>query len=287
MQERRRAEAFEKADTFLVFVSWALWIIGGMWFMSFGTAAPKVFDFHLAAEPSTALFFSGIFCGSLAKASPRGTWSSWRRMWHLAWCISFGLMSAAFFQLNFGGRLPSGISSMFTYAMIAGCSWNSVGAVLTCPGGQTNPSTGSSFVFGRLLLAVDGILGLLICCHVLLNAYNMLAEPLGLTATLMSALPLGMCSVGFLLCSTDNELIAGLPTALMAHTAGFIGQALAQNISMATLSALAIAVHCAVFLPLPLDNPESNPCHVWVRGYIRRFMKLMTDPVTGFGDENG
>lgn len=281
MEERRRADAFEKGDSHLQIVSWGLWGIAMLWFFGPGAVAPRTFEAHLVGEPAISLLCCGVLCGSMSKASPRGTWSSWRRLWHLAWSGVFGSIAVAL-ALTLVGRAST--VAMFSWCIVAACGGLCAMGLATCPTATTKPARSSSFWLGRLILVPNGVLGLLIGAYMLLGSAGLLAQPFGLAAALLSALPLGMCSLACILASTDKELVAVLPPVVLVHVVGFVGHSAYQGLLVAVPSAAAVLLHCALFLPFP--DPESNPLHVWIRSYFRSFSKLMTEPVTGFGDEN-
>jgi len=287
MEERRRSQKFDSADNVLSMASWALWAIAIVWFFSFSVAAPEISAPHAIANPSLSMIIAGFFCSALSKASPKGTWSTWRSLWQLLFAGAFGVMAATFVLLQLRGSATwSQQQSMATVGMIALCGGVSAGAVLTCPGTNSKPARWSSSYFGRLTLVIDGGLGLFLCFQVFVQAASLLGDALGLATLAVSILPLGIISLGMVFVGTDSELVGALPSAVMVHMLGFLIHFFTEGRTMAYASAAAALLHLALYLPFPASDPLSNPFHVSMKKDLMSFYKLITEPVSGWGEEN-
>lgn len=196
------------------------------------------------------------------------------------------LVAAALVRFGLASKSARGLPpSSYAWGMALACGLLSAGAVLTCPGSEPVPAKVSGAVLGRLLLLVDGVLGLVLFSSILLSAPHSWAEPLGPAAVAISAMPLGMWSVAMMLCQTEGELIAAAPPALLFYSVATGGALYASGPITALPTAAFVVLHVALYLPLPLQDPDANPFHVWLRRFIRGFVQLMTQPVPSFGDD--
>lgn len=140
----------------------------------------------------------------------------------------------------------------------------------------------SSAVTSRLLLAADGMFGIAVAGSMFLA--SPWTQPLGPVTMAVSALPLVMWSLGTMLCRTEAELLAAVPAALAFHLGAAARAAFLAHPFMAATSATFAVLHCALYLPLPAQDAESNPFYITLRRVLRRWNRLLTQPVSGFGD---
>lgn len=288
MEERRHTQSFDGADYFLFVASWGLWALAVAWFLSFHNSAAVLAVPHALATPSLSLLLAGSFCSALSKASPKGAWSWWRKPYHLAWCGAFGAVAVAFAFLQLGTRfMGTQQQSMSAWLLVALGGGLAAGSLMTCPGGSSTPARSSGAALGRLFLLVDGGLGLFLCFLLFVQAAPHLGDPLGLPLFVVTVPPLGLWALGLLLCGTDNELIGALPTAILAHLVGCLVHLFGEegSLLLGYASGAAVLAHCALYLPLGQD-PDANPFYGWLRKHLMYWHKLITQPVSGFGDEN-
>mmetsp|Transcript_44754 Transcript_44754/g.120595 ORF Transcript_44754/g.120595 Transcript_44754/m.120595 type:complete len:97 (-) Transcript_44754:162-452(-) len=94
-----------------------------------------------------------------------------------------------------------------------------------------------------------------------------------------------MLSLAMVLCQTEAELLAAVPVAMLMLAGASARSALAGEIPASVLAAAALVAHCALYLPLPAQDPDSNPFNRALRKRIERFVRFMEQPVSGFGDD--
>jgi len=287
LKKRQRLEAFEAADKYLTYLGTSLWVVGAAWFFCM-EKAPTVASLHRGAgDALLGLVATGSFCGSLAKSSPRGAWSAWRKPWHVAWCPALALLAVV---LGLASRTAAEGRAL-PFSALA-CGLLALGAAATSPAGpppSSAPSSESSAVaFARLLAVVDGLLGLALAGSALAASGgegSTWSLPLGPAAMGMTAVPLTMLSLGVLLCRTEAELMAAVP-AIMLFCLGAAARAAAlSGAAAALLPAAALAVHAGLYLPLPVKDPHSNPFNRYVSLSWKAFARWMSDPVQGWSEE--
>jgi len=286
--ERRRVAAFDRADQFLLLLSWGLWLFACVWFAVFAPASPQVKSLHRGlGEPLPGLLVCGLQCGSLSRASPRGTWSTWRSLWHFGFGCALGLLAAA---MAAAALAPPGAKTTLparpnvVLGMAVAVGFSALGCFQTCPGGAPSAARPSSVVFARMLFAADGVAGFAVAGSMLL--FGTWGAPLGPLAIAVSALPLVMTSLSTMLARTDNELVAVAPAALTLHVAATCREVLASNMLAAIPTAVAVLLHAALYLPLPLHEPDSNPFHWGLARFVSSSVRWFNAPVKGFGDED-
>mmetsp|Transcript_32863 Transcript_32863/g.94321 ORF Transcript_32863/g.94321 Transcript_32863/m.94321 type:complete len:318 (+) Transcript_32863:98-1051(+) len=289
LKGRRKREAFTLADDALFAVSWGLWALAALWFLCYSPAAPEAPLSHsgLPAEASTGLLFCGIFCASLSRSSPQGSWSMWRVAWHMAWCPAFAVLAVAFWLTSTRGRpAPAVPPTTYSISAAGACALGAVAMILTLPKFQPTSPKASGYFLGRVMALVDGALGLLTASSVVVSGSGVWGEPVGPVAAALTAIPLGMWGVGTLLCCTDAELTAAIPPAMLQYTAMIIRSLLLVGLPAALPAVLMLALHLALYLPFPLKEPDSNPFYNALRRWYRRWTNLLSEPVSGFGDDD-
>lgn len=301
LRERRRKQAFEVADGVLQWVSWGLWVLAGAWFLLFapsaaavppsGTPAAVLRVAEVAGDPVLATLSCGVFCGALSRSCPHGSWSGWRRLWHVVWVPLLALGTLAFARFAMMDRFsrieakvalpPASAAFVVAVALAAAAA----AQFFTAPSGRPDAPRATGVIWGRMLLVSDALAGGALSLAIALNGPGRWAEPLGPCTVWISVAPLGMWSLGTLLCSADAELVAAVP-AVIVHSLQVSALLLYAEGLATSLSALAVALlHAALYLPLPLREPDSNPFHVAFRRWWRRFTALLASPVgAGFGD---
>mmetsp|Transcript_25955 Transcript_25955/g.74280 ORF Transcript_25955/g.74280 Transcript_25955/m.74280 type:complete len:327 (+) Transcript_25955:73-1053(+) len=299
LKERRRIERFERADDILRLMSWGLTVLAAGWFLLFFPVAPTVTSLggplgEAGGDAIFGLYGCGLFCGNLSRSGPRGTWSAWRKVWHLVWAPCFVLAALAFARFGLLDtrvrsemRTPLPPSSYGVVVAVA-CGVLGFAMLLACPRGNPNAARPSQVVWGRVLLAGDGVVGLTLSLARLRSGMAVsFSEPLGLSTLWVSTVPLAMWSLGTVLCRSDGELIAAVPAALVHYLLVMCHLVYSDGVQSALAMLLMALLHAALYLPLPWHDPDSNPFHVCLRKHLRSFTMLLTGPVSGWGDDGG
>eukprot|EP00747_Dinoflagellata_sp_TGD_P024936 gnl/TRDRNA2_/TRDRNA2_130894_c0_seq1.p1 gnl/TRDRNA2_/TRDRNA2_130894_c0~~gnl/TRDRNA2_/TRDRNA2_130894_c0_seq1.p1 ORF type:complete len:312 (+),score=56.23 gnl/TRDRNA2_/TRDRNA2_130894_c0_seq1:48-983(+) len=285
LKERQIVAAFERADLFHKFAGWGLGAFGVVWFLSVSGEASTRWS-----DPTISLMVLGFLSSQLARASPRGTWSAWRKLWHIMWCPFFAVMAMGFFSLSLrkggtGAFTPSSCRmGMFATGSLA------VVAVMLLPAGPSKPSPGDSSLVGgrvaRMLLLVDAGL----CFQgAFVAAFGSWKEAGGSLGIAVSVLPLISMGVALVFIRTEAEILLAVPTASFYLVMVIVRALLSPlNLIFVTISAvLLLVIHMGLYLPFPPQDPSSNPFHNSFLRQQRAFQKMMTQPVAGFGDEGG
>mmetsp|Transcript_132391 Transcript_132391/g.264093 ORF Transcript_132391/g.264093 Transcript_132391/m.264093 type:complete len:313 (+) Transcript_132391:64-1002(+) len=284
-RERVWLNAFKAADGFLETQSIGLWIAAGIWFIFYSDAAPRMPSLHYgASEPTLVLASCAMLCSGLSGSAPKGTWPSWRLLWHVGWCVVFGCLSVAFGTAHFVGR--GGVPVAMGYpglGMTAFCAVAAVGAFITFPGFGNKAPCGCSAIFGRIMVKLDGIFGLLLARSIM--SEGEWKQPYGAVTLATLVLPLGMWSLAMFLCTTEAELLAVVPVATLLHLAAAGKSMYLADHPEVILSVGIALLHACLYLPFPLSNPKSNPFFKALSNFATRWHKLITNPVSGFGDE--
>lgn len=280
--ERKRKEAFEAADSFLRFVGWLLWFLAGAWFLIFADRAPAISSFHKGASEGTlCLLVCGSMCGAFSRASPRGTWSAWRKFWQLGLSAGFASLALAFASL-IGATAPGqSFSTPLVVAFINGLT--AAGAIFTYPGDSPSVPKGSNAICGRLLLVADGLLSIALASSIIVA--STWSDASGRLAIAAAVVPLLLGAVPMLMSRTDAELNAAVPPAILfdiVATARSLG--LGNFVEAASTGILAV-FHVMLYLPLPLQDPDSNPFYTKLSKMLRQFSRFMSQPVSGFGED--
>jgi len=134
----------------------------------------------------------------------------------------------------------------------------------------------------KLLFMADMAYGLLAASAAIVSAPW--GQSLGPQAAWFSAVPYIMWGVGTGLCCTQAEMLRALPAALLVHTSA-IGRALMFGNGgghvVLVASATMLVLHLALFLPLPLRDPESNMFYSQRLKLQQRCYRMISDPVPG------
>lgn len=288
LKARRHAESFGTADDCLRIVGWGLQALALAWFFIYNATAPDTPSLHAGAgEASLGLFVAGSFCRALSRASPKGTWSWWRRLWQLGWALALGLLAVCFGSAGLSASTQQsggpGASSGYALAGLCGLAAAAM-AVLCPPESPRGAKSAAACPSARSLVLADGVAGLAIGGS-LLAAGPWGASNLAPVAIVAGAMPIGMWGLGTLLCGTEAELLAAVPSAMLMHL-GAAARALAvSGPIMAAPPAILLVLHAALYLPLPSHDPNTNPFYTSLKKRLDAFAKLMSDPVSGFGDE--
>jgi len=286
LKERRRLETFDAADGFLRMLGWGLWALAVAVFFNY-SEAPRTTDLSFGAGDNlTALITCGVLCGQLCQASPRGTWSEWRRSWHLAWCPVSGLMALAFAKTVFAQYAVSLHRSYekSSLALTAACDLGTAGAIATCPSGRPNSVRSASAPLAKMLLLGDVVFGMLLAgCSIAGGSWG---EPYGLVASAVSALPLIMFSLGIFGCRTEAELLCAVPSAALLLAASTVQVFASYGVLLAIPLLVYLLLHGALYLPLPLAEPDTNLFYQAFSRMWRRWARFMSQPVSGFGDSS-
>jgi len=110
------------------------------------------------------------------------------------------------------------------------------------------------------------------------------SPPLGPAAIGVTAVPVSMLSLGVMLCRSEAELLAAVPAAMLFCLGSSLRALLFGSATAAALSAAVLVLHCALFLPLPPQEPESNPFNRWFARSLQAFSRWIASPIAGWGD---
>lgn len=284
LQERQRVEAFQYADLCLRSVGWSLWALAGCWFFLYNQAIPTLLSANRGVgDGVNALVACGILCGGLGRASPRATWSSWRPLWHAAWVGCMVVLATMFFlarrvQNEPGRPAPSGGAFLAPALLVLGLFQGS-----SIPRVPPSPAKGANLTAAWLLCLANGAYGLFICRDVA-NSAPWSEQYASLTVT-VTVVPLAMMSVAFLCCRSEGEMLAAVNAALMLYFGALVKIFAVEESLLALLpTAVLLLAHLALFLPLPPQDVGTNPFHMSIVKSFRRMHKLLSDPVSGYGD---
>lgn len=102
----------------------------------------------------------------------------------------------------------------------------------------------------------------------------------------MTALPLFMMSFGAICAVTDAELVAAAFAAIYLFFGAILKALVIYGETMGTfIPVVGLAVHCSLFVPLPGTEPDTNPFYMSLCKAWRRFKNMMSQPISGFGDD--
>merc|ERR1719440_38221 len=212
------------------------------------------------------------------------SWSS-RPLWDLGgqWCLLprhlEGLASILVHVAISGSGAISSSSCWLCGLALGGLA---AGAVLTFPGASPASHKGSGAAMARLALVVDGVVGVVVAWSIFRE--TLWSDKLGPMASAVAALPLLAFAVALVVCCTDAELLVAVPSVMLyALWSSFRAWYLSGS-SAAIPFAVAIVMHLSFYLPLGSD-PESNPFYMSLVRLARRAKKMMSQPVSGFGDD--
>lgn len=280
IKERKCLEAFDSADTYLAAVGWGLLALAATWFVCFSDSTQVGSSLHQgAADASLALWVSGGFCRGISKASPR-LWSAWRLAFHLAWCPVGAIIALSAAGLTMQSSRT--ISSNTCWCLVLGCGAAAFGAVVTFPGTSVRSGKGSDAYLGRCLLTGDGLAVMALAVSIVLG--TSWSESLGPITTAMTALPLLLWAGALCLCRTDAELLVAVPWAMTFLIGASLRSWYYSGLATAAPTFALTVVHAYLYLPLGSD-PDANPFYMSLARIARQTKRLMSQPVSGFGDD--
>ncbi|CAE7896157.1 unnamed protein product [Symbiodinium necroappetens] len=276
LRQRRRIEAVQTADFIMLLLSWHLWLLALIWLVAFAELATAKQSRYAGLESSPVVLFScGQLCGSLSRLTPNGEWPAWRKPWYLAWVVVLGVMAVSCVQNS--ALVAGGLCGLLAAAM----AW-------ACPAGagSAQQPKAPDASLGRGLVMIDGMTGLLLAARQLSTV--LWQSGLEVLAASITALPLLMFSVALMFSSSDSSsLLVSVPSAMLHLAAAAAYSVLSMNdwTAVAVLT-LALMAHLTLYLPLPLNDPESNPFYTSLRRVRHQFVRFLAQPVSGFGDES-
>lgn len=281
IKDRRRLDAFDSADSYLGSLGLGLWGLAAVWFIYFSDFAKAVPSLHQgASDVCLVLVACGTFCRGIARASPR-LWSTWRFAFHIGWCPVFVLIAAlAGFYATSSKRA---ISSSVCWCFCGACAILAYGAVATFPGSSLGSGKAANSPMARLLFLCEGLAGIAIAGSSVLGLDW--RESLGPLASALTALPLFMCAAGLCFCSTESELLVAAPCSTLFCILASLRSCYFSGLMAAIPTAALASAHACLYLPLPFKDPESNIFHMSLRRWARSFVKMMSSPASGFGDD--
>mmetsp|Transcript_13435 Transcript_13435/g.36174 ORF Transcript_13435/g.36174 Transcript_13435/m.36174 type:complete len:326 (+) Transcript_13435:80-1057(+) len=296
LEERRRLEVFAAADTCLGGVAWGTWVLAAIWFLVFSDATSSAegqlqtlpaLSTRCIGDPTVVLIACGVFCSGVARGSQKCAWPSWRKPWHIGWCVTHTLFAVAFARLGFSSSKAPAHRAILSSAKWIALAF-ALGALVlfaTTPRGPPNPSKACIAPFGKLLATVVGLAGVLLTGTFALAADFL--EPLGSAAASMKMLPLLMLSCGVGCSTTEGDLVSAAYSVLvLAMGACFKAVAILGEPVEALMPAAIGVTFCFLFLPLPTSDSDSNIFYMALARSARRFHKMLTQPVSGFGDSS-
>jgi len=282
LQHRKRLDAFDTADTYLLTLGLGFWALALLWLVYFSDSANAGWSLHDgAADVCLVLVVSGSFCRGISAASPR-LWSSWRFAFHLAWCPVLGSMAfisgLRALQGSFGA-----ISSSVCWCLSLCCAVMAFGAVATFPGSSLGSAKAVISPVASLLFIIDGVSGMALAVSVIMGAAW--AQNLGPLTAFMTALPLGMIAAGLALCKTEAELLVAAPCAILFCILASLRTCYFSGFVAAVPTIVLMFAKFALYLPLPVGEEEENIFYMSLCRFARACHKIMSQPVGGFGDE--
>lgn len=279
LQERQRLDTFDSADSFLLCFAWGLWALAGIWFLQISDAEDADAsspEHHGPCDTTLSLLVCGLFCRGISQATPR-CWSWWRRSFHIGCAVLAAVLGIFFF---FG---TSKKISMATYVgIVSGVVL--VAAIWKFPPSGPDPAKVPSAPVGRFLFILDG-LGLFVAGACVSTGHDLGQNFTTLTAA-VTAGPLILCSAGMCLVCAEAELLVAVVVAMTMYLGAFFRCLYLFGFATASPLVLLLVVHGALFLPLPLQDPDSNVFHTALRKSWRKSIRFLTSPVSGFGDSS-
>jgi len=288
--QREKEKTFMDADWVLNTMGWTLWLMAALIFLGHLPAL------SIAERCCTTLmlFGGGIMCSSLSLASPKGSWSFWRRTWYDSWTVywwvilTMSLLTSVVDSQSerlryFGSNRNLCVITTMSGAMAYFTTWyRPVGdpiapaKVTTCP---------CSALATNLYMAL--------CCGIaatsLIDVYASAPER-SLSLWLCALLVVGTTfhwAVSSLCARTDAELIAIISPGVFMLAAAACKFWMYQNYSGVGVMALGLAGHCLLYRDTSDESTETrNPFHESLRRWIKGVSNILQDPVSGFGDDS-
>eukprot|EP00933_Yihiella_yeosuensis_P031775 TRINITY_DN2539_c1_g1_i1.p1 TRINITY_DN2539_c1_g1~~TRINITY_DN2539_c1_g1_i1.p1 ORF type:complete len:326 (+),score=51.23 TRINITY_DN2539_c1_g1_i1:87-1064(+) len=285
---RKIVDQFDNADLVFAFLGYGLMLLGAAWMLNFIAVVPitctAVFPAGIA-DGTTCLVAAGVLCRNLSTTSPKGQWSSWRRMYHAAWVPALLILMYAFRQTGTAQKWGTSAYHAYGNSVAVGCL---VGAILM---GWSFPRCGSkgsreptTSTFGFLLLKIDAAAGAALGAQLLMSipTASISSKIFGVLSATASVVPLIMFSVGLFFCNTEAEVLAAMPAVLVKYIGAIIFSGLfldTELIPLVIFSAL-LVLHLALYLPLGSD-PDSNPFYNQIAKWCRKFYRTLSNPTGG------
>eukprot|EP00434_Breviolum_minutum_P005141 symbB.v1.2.004533.t1/scaffold256.1/size249868/4 len=276
LRQRRRISAVQVADLALLAVSWGFWLLACSWYFAFDdlqipSKRSRWLQISCLEDASVNLVVCGQFCSMLARCAPQGNWSAWRKPWYLALVAVFGWLGFLFFQA--GAHLTAAFCGLLGFMVLA-----------TCPAAPEKQMQACDAWLGRALVFLDAMLLMLGGLHEAVGiSWNRTTSTL---ASSLSVLPLLIMSLAFLCSSTETELLTAVCGMFFQLLGWSISSAIKEDYQTLILLVVLGLLHMALYLPLPSNDPESNPFYNSFKRSKQRCAKFFAQPVSGFGDEN-
>jgi len=290
LQRRVLVESFESSDLMLGVFGWALWGVAFVWFLYFGQGTLT----WLPSDPVIVLAGCGWLCTGMSRSSPKDTWSSWRIVWQMLWVPAWGLLALAMAQVAIS-PLGAFIDHGWNYAPFSAIlAWIWTGLLAACAGatfyflpkGSPNPKEQANAPMARLLFLANMAYGCLAAFFAVTSAPW--GTGLGPQGALFAAVPFAMWGLGTGLCTTPSEMVKALPGAILIHLGAVCRVLMFGNgggfLVLLTSVGMLVA-HLALFLPLPLNEPESNIFYLYRLKMQKHCYTMISNPVSDFGDD--
>jgi hypothetical protein len=281
LKDRRLLEAFDTADVYMKILGLGMWVLAAMWFFNFNDKVPVGSSLYNGGNDThLILIVMGFFCRWLAQASPR-SWSGWRRVWHFGLCPVCMVLALAVGSCLLQSDLQA--AKMPCVYMSVGLAAVSLGSFATLPGPSPKSGKLANVPLCRCLLVADGIFLVALAASILMGAER--GHSLGLLSATMTSLPMAFLGIAIMLCTTEAELLTAFPAVTIFCVGAIIRSAYVDGQLAAIPAVTALLLHILPYLPLPPGDAESNPFHMALRKSWSSFVKLISQPVSGFGDD--
>mmetsp|Transcript_60369 Transcript_60369/g.112017 ORF Transcript_60369/g.112017 Transcript_60369/m.112017 type:complete len:322 (+) Transcript_60369:63-1028(+) len=295
LEERRKQEAFEVAELFLKIVGTGFSLTSVLWFLTLGEVTPALPSLYPSSlNPALSLAAAGHFCIQLSKSTlPKGHWPEWRHAWHVALIPASGLLAAGFVIAI---RRQALMTAFVRSAALRVCQCLAVmsgaiglTAMLILPGRGSSSMVAKSqntmvCACARMMLCFDCAL---FCALLLLPLSQMpWDEALGPATALTAMIPLLLIAVGLPFCKSDLELLAAVSTVLFFLACTTVRAVTLEGLLDAVPAVLLFLTHAALYLPYHSEELMRNPFNMVLRRAARDFVKMMANPVSGFGDDD-
>mmetsp|Transcript_2011 Transcript_2011/g.4073 ORF Transcript_2011/g.4073 Transcript_2011/m.4073 type:complete len:320 (+) Transcript_2011:75-1034(+) len=295
LAERRKQEAFEVAELFLKVVGTGFSLTSVLWFLMLGEVTPALPSLYPSGlNPALSLAVAGHFCIQLSKSTPpKGHWPEWRHAWHVALIPASGLLAIGFVTSIRRQALMSAFvrSSALRVCQCLAVMSGAIGltAMLILPGRGSQGMVAKSqstmvCACARLMLCFDCVL---FWAMLLLPVSQMpWDEALGPATALTAMAPLLLTAVALPFCKSDSELLAAVSTVLFFLACTVVRAVTLEALVDAGVAVFLFVLHASLYLPYHSEEFMRNPFNMVLRRAAQDFTKMMSNPVSGFGDDD-
>eukprot|EP00927_Polykrikos_kofoidii_P059292 TRINITY_DN54482_c0_g1_i1.p1 TRINITY_DN54482_c0_g1~~TRINITY_DN54482_c0_g1_i1.p1 ORF type:complete len:332 (+),score=49.87 TRINITY_DN54482_c0_g1_i1:67-1062(+) len=303
VKERRLSESFVQGDSLLILISWGSWALAVIWFLTFSEQSVSgrspafqnfggIFGgaFKSVADPTMLLFVLGILASAISRSSPKGSWSWWRKPWQICWAILLGVFAFAFLRVSFApdslpGMNEPQVSKGSARMLSVLCSVGFGVTLYTMPSGSGTAGKPNTAQPGKVVLAVFAISLVKFGCDTFLTTNW--TDTFGLACASLSMLPLFMLAISAGCSRTDAELVAAVCSSLILCICAVLRAILiVGDLWGALIPGVGCVAFSALFLPLSTNEANKNPFYAALCRRVQGMTKLLSSPVSGFGDSS-